>query len=198
MCRLLETIRLEKGELKNVFYHNLRMNASRAELFKTSDRIDLEKEIIVPETLKSGSYRCRILYGREIARVEFLPLSARSFRRLRIVHDDLIDYHLKFADRSRLNELYSRRANADEVIIIRNGLVTDCTIGNLVFDDGNGWLTPSGPLLKGTQRQILLDRKLIRETEIREKDLSRFLQAGIINVFFDLTTMPLIKITDIS
>ncbi|MEL7589111.1 MAG: aminotransferase class IV [Prolixibacteraceae bacterium] len=197
MCRLLETIRLENGILQNIFYHNRRMNASRTELFNTSDSIQLEKEITVPEELKRGLYRCRVVYGSVIDQIEFLPLSPKNFERLKIVHDNLIDYHLKFADRSGLEKLFSLREKADEIIIVRNGLVTDCTIGNLVFDDGNGWLTPATPLLNGTQRQALLDKKLIKEAEITERNLPHFLQAGIINVFFDLKNMPRVKITDI-
>jgi len=48
---------------------------------------------------------------------------------------------------------------ADEVVFIKNGMVTDCSIGNLLFFDGHEWITPYIPLLKGTQRAFLLDKK---------------------------------------
>ena len=197
MCRLLETIKLNNGVLENLFYHNLRMNAARAELFNADTAIRLEKEVTIPCELKKGTYRCRILYKDIIEKTEFTPVPPRIFNSLKIVIHDRIDYHLKFADRSLLNELFSQRGNADEIIIIKEGLVTDCTIGNLVFYDGAEWITPDRPLLNGTQRQALLDRQLITEKRIIEKKLFDFQKAGIINAFFDLDHMPEIKIENI-
>jgi 4-amino-4-deoxychorismate lyase len=40
MCLLLETIKLQNGVLENLYYHNLRMNAAREELFRTASSID--------------------------------------------------------------------------------------------------------------------------------------------------------------
>lgn len=197
MCLLLETIKLNNGVLENLFYHNLRMNAARAELFNAGTAIQIEKEVLIPDEFKEGLYRCRIIYNDAIEQTEFLPVRPRIFNCLKIIIYDRIDYHLKFADRSLLNALFSHRENADEIIIIKDGLVTDCTIGNLVFYDGVEWITPDRPLLKGTQRQALLDRKLITEKRITEKDLIDFQKAGIINAFFDLDHMSEIKIENI-
>lgn len=193
MCRLLETIQLKEGILENLPYHNSRLNAARKELFGISSAIRLEKEIRIPDELKKGLYRCRVTYAGSIHQVEFLPVQHRSFHSLKIVHDDHLDYHLKYADRSRLNELYAQREQADEIVIIRKGLVTDCTIGNLVLFDGEKWITPDTPLLKGTQRQALLDLRLITERRITEGDLSCFQKVGIINALLDLNHMPVIK-----
>lgn len=193
MCRLLETIKLKNGKLENLFYHNLRMNAAKAELYNANAGIRIEEEIRIPEEFKKGLYRCRVTYSRTIDEIVFVPVQPRSFHRLKTVHHNRIDYHLKFADRSILNELYAQRGNADEIMIIKNGLVTDCTIGNLVFFNGSEWVTPDTPLLKGTQRQALLDRQLIREKKIGETDLPLFQKVGIINAFFDLNNMPVIK-----
>jgi 4-amino-4-deoxychorismate lyase len=173
------------------------MNAARAELFNAGTAIQLEKEALIPDEFKKGLYRCRITYSEKIDRIEFMPVLPRIFNSLKIIHHDQIDYHLKFADRSVLNELFAQRGNADEVIIIKNGMVTDCTIGNLVFYNGIEWITPDTPLLKGIQRQVLLDRVLITAKKIREKDLLHFQKAGIINTFFDLINMPVIKIENI-
>lgn len=197
MCLLLETIKLNDGVLENVFYHNWRMNASRTELFNVRSKIRLEKEISIPDEFKSGLYRCRILYRNTIEKIEFVPLSPRSFFKLKVIVHAQFDYHLKFADRALLHYLFSQRDDADEIIIIQDGLVTDCTIGNLVFFDGKEWLTPDRPLLKGTQRQALLERKLLLEKRITEKDLFTFKKVGIINAFFDLHHMPEIKIENI-
>ncbi len=192
MCLLLETIKLQNGVLENLCYHNLRMNAAREELFRTAGSIRIEEEIRIPPEFMAGVFRCRIFYKRSIEQVEFLPHASRIFNRLKIVHHDSIDYHLKFADRTLLNELFAFRGKADEIIIIKNGLVTDCTIGNLVFYDGKEWVTPDTPLLKGTRRQALLEQHRIRERQITASDLPRFDRTGIINSFYDLDDMPVI------
>jgi len=197
MCLLLETIKLNNGVPENIHYHNLRLNAARAELFNGVSAIQIEKEICVPDAFKKGLYRCRITCGRQIELVEFIPVQTRIFKRLKIIRYDRIDYHLKYADRSLLAALFAQRENADEIIIVKNELITDCTIGNLVFFDGINWMTPDTPLLKGTQRQALIDRKMIFEKRISEKDLNFFKKAGIINAFFDLNNMPVIKIRNI-
>ena len=197
MCQLLETIKLENGKLFNLSYHNQRMNAARAEIFDTIEPIPLEDCIIIPNEFKTGLFRCRITYRHEIEKIEFIPQNIRQFKTLKMVLHDEIDYHLKYADRRLLNDLFAKRGEADEIIIIKDEMVTDCTIGNLVFWNGKRWVTPDTPLLKGTQRQSLLDKKLIFEQKISKYDLEKHTQIGIINAFFDLENMPIIKIKNI-
>lgn len=197
MCQLLETIKLEDGRLFNLDYHNRRLNASRRELFGTVEAIDLTEIIQVPDNCTDGLYRCRIVYAQTIETIEFVPQKERTYSSLKLVNCDNIDYHLKYADRTLLNELYARRGKADEIAIVKNGEMTDCSIGNLLFYDGQSWVTPANPLLKGTQRQKLLESGRIQEEIIFVQDLNTFQKAGIINAFFDLKNMPIISIENI-
>jgi 4-amino-4-deoxychorismate lyase len=197
MSQLLETIKLENGRLANLKYHNARFNKARKELFSLPGE-DLAELISVPSACKNGIFRCRALYQQEIEKVEFLPHQPRDIKSLKVIHNNSIEYPYKYADRTSLQELYNQRGDADEVIIIKNGLVTDCFIGNLVFFDGNKWLTPDQPLLCGTQRQNLLDNGKILEARITENDLFKFSLTGIINVFYGLENMSQIKKEQIS
>jgi len=197
MSLLLETIKLENGKLVNLKYHNQRFNRARRELFSLPE-LDLADLIHIPEDCQNGTYRCRILYEQKILKVEFIPHHPRTINSLRVVHDDTIEYSYKFADRLHLQKLYNQRGDADEIIIVKNGIVTDCFIGNLVFLEGKNWLTPTTPLLKGTQRQKLLDNGLILEAKITEKDLMKFQIVGIINVFYNLENLPLIPVGQIT
>lgn len=192
MSLLLETIKIENGKPANLQWHNQRFNKARKELFSLPD-LDLESQLVIPESCRTGIFRCRILYGKTIDNIEFSPYQARTIERLQIVHDDSIEYPYKYADRSKLQALYDQRGRADEIIIVKKGLVTDCFIGNLVFSDGQTWWTPDRPLLPGTQRQKLLAEGQIHEAGITESDLVSFKEIGIINVFFDLGNMPRIK-----
>jgi len=197
MCQLLETIKLEDGQLFNLAYHNRRMNAARRELFGITSPIDLAESVQIPEACIDGLYRCRIVYSKEIESIEFIPQKERSFSSLKIVSCNEIDYHLKYADRTILNELYAQRGDADEIIIVRKNEITDCSIGNLLFFDGENWVTPAEPLLKGTQRQRLLETGHIQEEFITIEDLRTYEKVGIINAFYDLKNMPIIEIENI-
>ena len=86
------------------------------------------------------------------------PYAPRHIETLRLVHDDHIDYALKRTDRSALDACFARRRGADDVIIVRRGLLTDTTVANLALFDPHTarWYTPAVPLLAGTHRSALL------------------------------------------
>ena len=68
----------------------------------------------------------------------------------------------------------------DEVVIVKNGFISDTTISNLAFFDGSEWHTPNTPLLKGTKRAELLDSGFLKEKTIKlfqlvEKLINRML-----------------------
>lgn len=197
MYLLLETIKLEDGRLYNLDYHNRRMDAARRELFGPASPIDLAEVIRIPDDCLDGLFRCRVVYAENIEKIEFIPQQERTFTSLKLVTCNDIDYHLKYADRTLLNELYAQRGEADEIIIVKNGEITDCSVGNLLFYDGQNWVTPADPLLKGTQRQKLLETGHIQEEFIFEPDLKTYQKAAIINAFFDLKNMPIIEIGNI-
>ena len=69
---------------------------------------------------------------------------------------------------------------------MKNGLITDTSYANIVFWDGQNWLTPSTPLLAGTKRARLLHESKIKEAEIRVDDLIKYEKARIINALNDL------------
>jgi 4-amino-4-deoxychorismate lyase len=194
MCQLVESLKLKNGVLQNLEYHQNRMNRSMNELFPNEPKIDLEAVISIPEHCKSGVFKVRVVYGSKIEKIEIAPYTFRTIESLKLVHHDCIDYHLKYTDRQILQELFGRRGDCDDIIIIKNGLVTDSFAANLLFFDGKDWHTPMAPLLKGTKRQFLLDRGIIFEKEIRETDISGFQKVGLINAMIDFDEMPVINI----
>jgi len=197
MCPLVESLKLKDGVLQNLEYHQTRMNRSMNELFPDAEKIDLAKAITIPENYKSGVYKVRVLYGKAIDKIEIEPYFFRRIQSLKVVHHESIDYHLKSTDRQILQELFARRENCDDIIIIKNGLVTDSFAANLLFFDGKTWFTPTTPLLKGTKRQMLLDWGIISEKEIREEDIRSYQKVGLINAMIDLEEMPVIAVEKI-
>lgn len=197
MCQLVESIKLKDGEILHLSYHQDRMNRSVEELYAGTVPIDLAKAIVIPENFRSGLFKVRVLYRQTIEKVEIEPYNFRTIESLKVVQHESIDYHLKYTDREILQHLYALRGNCDDIIIIKNGLVTDSFAANLLFFDGQNWLTPTTPLLKGTQRQFLLDQGIIAEKEIREGDIRSYQKVGLINAMVDFDEMPVININRI-
>jgi len=174
---LFETIKCEDGTISNLTYHQKRCNESRKELYKTTDTLDLASVIIPP---KNGLYRCRIIYANHIKSIEYIPYTAKKIDSLKVVSSSL-DYHLKYTNRDVFNKLLALHDNVDEIIIEKEGYLTDTTIANIAFYDGEQWFTPSKPLLHGTMRQKLIDEGVLQTKEIKREALSKYSQVALIN-----------------
>jgi 4-amino-4-deoxychorismate lyase len=186
MCRLFETIKISDGVAENLSFHNTRLNASRKELFGCADTIDLREIITVPDRHGAGRHKCRVVYSTGIHEVIFEPYPGRSITSLKIVYCDDIEYPYKNCDREKLNALFRLRNGCDEILIVKNHLVTDTSISNIAFFDGSCWVTPRSVLLRGTKREQLITRGIIAESEITVTDIAGFKKACLINAMLDL------------
>ncbi len=198
MYQLVESIRSEDGKLLNIRFHNERIIMSLWDLFRLKTDIDLEKLLTIPETAKTGIFKCRIEYDTEIRKVEFIPYTLRIIKSLKVVEDNKIDYAYKFADRQRITELLSMREKADDILIIKNRLVTDTSSANVVFRDifGN-WITPSTFLLPGTKRASLLKSGRIKEAVITIENISKYIEVKLINAMIGLEDTEGISISNL-
>ncbi|OHD64437.1 MAG: hypothetical protein A2176_00525 [Spirochaetes bacterium RBG_13_51_14] len=186
MCRLVESIKVEDGRPRNLTFHNRRMNSARSALFGRSDHIDLGGVLTVPSSCRSGVFKCRVVYAHDIIAVEFVRYERRIIRSLKAVYDDVIDYAYKYEDRESIQKLLEQKEDCDDILIIKNNLVTDTSFSNITCYDGDRWVTPSTPLLKGTKRDSLLSEGIIEEEIISVSDLRRFFRLSFINAMLDL------------
>jgi 4-amino-4-deoxychorismate lyase len=198
MFPLLETIKVENGDLKNLSFHQERMDRSRFGFLGLMDSIDLKSTINVPEFAQQGIYKCRVVYGKTIGKVEFIPYHYRMIKTLKVVEDDEIDYSFKYSDRSPLEKLLLQKGNCDDIVIIKKGLVTDTSYANIVFFDGTKWVTPEQPLLKGTKREFLLKSGKIKSKEIKPEDIYKFSKFGLINAMLEPDLHHSLPITNIT
>lgn len=185
MSRLIESIKLLDGKFHNLSYHEQRMTSSLKKLFNHNELIDLDRYLSSKRFPREGLYKSRIVYDHRTMEIAFSPYAARPAQTLKIVEDDMIEYDLKFADRSAIDRLFKRRGQCDDILIVRNGKVTDSSIANVVFRKGLNWYTPASPLLKGTMRQNLIEQKNIREEEILKKDIHSFETFKMINAMLE-------------
>lgn len=195
MYQLFETIKIIEGEPQNLSMHDERINRSRRDLFGNNDLLKLSDYIVVPDTGKDRMIRCRVIYTSSVSSVEYSPYIPADIKTLKIVDAGTLVYDYKYLDRSPLTALIDKRA-ADDILIIRDGCVTDVSFANIVFTDGKRWITPDTPLLQGTMRKLLLHKGLIKTARITINDLSRFTHFRLINAMlgFDAPLFPVSNI----
>ncbi|MEA3434781.1 MAG: aminotransferase class IV family protein [Campylobacterota bacterium] len=174
---LLETIKIEDGEVSNLSYHQSRCNESRKALFSSTDILDLSSIIQAPP---KGLYRCRILYNKKIHSIEYIPYTPKEIHILKIVSSDL-EYTYKYANRDALNKLLLSQPDGDDILIEKHGYITDTSIANIAFYDGKQWFTPEKPLLKGTIRAKLLDEGVLHTRKIKREDIKNYTQVALMN-----------------
>jgi len=194
MCQLVESLKLKDGIIQNIEYHQTRIDRSMGELYPDAPRIKLQNVIKIPNSYNSGWYKIRVVYRQSVEKIEIEAYQLRNIQSLKVVQHESIDYHLKYTNREVLQQLFAQRGDCDDIIIVKNGMVSDSFAGNLLFFDGEKWFTPTTPLLKGTKRQFLLDKGIVSECEIREKDISKYQKVGLVNALIDFEEMPVIPI----
>lgn len=192
----METIRIERRQICNLSYHNERLNRSRRALFGCEDALSLENFIAIPDELSDAVHKCRVIYDTEIRQVAFHPYQIKPIRTLQLVVDNEINYKYKWLDRSRL-QAHIASATADDILIVKNGLLTDASYANIAFFDENQWLTPATPLLAGTRRQQLLEQGTVVEAALKPSDLAQFKFAKLMNAMLDWSESPVIAIENI-
>ncbi len=192
MRKLFETIKIINGVPQFLEFHQQRLNHSRRILFNSIEEIALNRVIQTPPL--SGVYRCRVIYSETIESVEYIRYEARTFSTFKVVVADDIDYEFKYLQRDSLNHLVQLKGQADDILIVKQGLVTDTAIANVAFWYQDRWLTPARPLLTGTTRERLLQSHQIYPAQIRVEELTRFSQMALLNAMVGFYVVEEFKI----
>lgn len=182
---LLETIRCEGGIAHHLPYHQKRLETSLQRLGESTE-YNLSELITPPD---NALYRCRFLYTPLSCTIEFHPYSPKKISTLRLIACDTINYPLKYAHREALNALYEQRNGCDDILILKNNLLTDTSTANIALLINNQWLTPETPLLEGTTRARLIDEKKIFPARLSASDAHNASKIALINAmigFFEM------------
>ena len=186
MMRFIETIKIENGIAHNLDLHLER--ASKTCFHHFGVRTVLSFDTIINEIRSScneGIYKLRIIYTGKIEHYTIEKYEPKIVKTLKIVDGGNIDYSFKYEDRLALNKLLDLRGDCDDIIIIKDGYVTDTSFSNLVFSEGEQLFTPSSFLLNGIKRQELLRDGKIKEKEIKMADINKYSNAFLINSMVD-------------
>ena len=186
MSLFFETVRIEDGIIHNALYHNRRLNETIAAVYGIRSAWDIRDHISVPK--QNGIFKCRITYDTEIREVTLTPYRRKNYRVICCVETG-IDYPYKSTDRRAIETLYDERGECDDILMVRDGLLTDTSIANIALYDGREWLTPRTPLLPGTMRAALLESGKLKTADLTPADLDKAVSFAVMNAmtgFYEL------------
>ena len=179
MYPLVESIKAENGQFFLLAYHQDRLERTFYAVYKSSCPWQLAA--ILPEAPSQGLFKVRFLYNATDFSIEVLPYVPKQISTLKLIEIGDYTYPHKWTDRSTINTTFAQRENCDDVLMTKNGLLTDASYANIVLFDGSKWVTPEKPLFEGVQRSYLLDHKKIKTASIATTDLSNYQSFQLIN-----------------
>jgi len=187
-----ETILVVDGDALHLKYHQRRYE-------KVLTSLDAKKfkslvEYIKPPSL--GLYRCKVVYDADDISVEFFEYKKREIKSLKVVYDDEIEYTYKSSQREHIDRLFAQRGSSDDVLIVKDSLITDTTIANVAFFKDGLWYSPKTPLLCGTTRARLLDEGRLILKDIRVEELGEYSGLALMNAMIDFDIITLENLKD--
>ncbi|MBF1380771.1 MAG: hypothetical protein HXN13_04175 [Porphyromonadaceae bacterium] len=157
--RMLRTLRDQGSEASSTFLQSL---------LSTSPWREVEAYLTGQQVLPATTYRLTLEYSLAgLSAIRLIPYCKRTIRALRpILLPDGFDYSYKYADRRFFERVKAELASDEEPLFVRpDSTITDTSFTNVLIETEAGYLTPTRPLLKGTQREGLLRAGLIAEAD---------------------------------
>ena len=157
--RMLRTLRGQEAETSSAFLQRL---------LSTAPWQEVEAYLTGQQIRPATTYRLTLEYSLTgLSAVRLVPYCKRTIRALRpIPLPDGFEYSYKYADRSFFERVKAELISDEEPLFVRpDGTITDTSFTNVLIETEAGYLTPTRPLLKGTQREGLLRAGLIAEAD---------------------------------
>ena len=183
MSLFFETIKIKNGIACNIKLHNLRLNTTIKKYYGDISSINLSNYIKITDN--KNTIKCRVLYDRKIQSVTYNYYKKRDIKSFKLIHSDEINYSYKFNNRDHIQELFDQRGDCDDILIIKNGLLSDSSISNVAIFYKNQWLTPQKPLLYGTMRAKMLELHKIKVANISYKILKSSQKIALLNAMIE-------------
>ena len=157
--RMLRTLRGQGAETSSAFLQSL---------LGPSPWLEVEAYLTTQPILPATTYRLTLEYSLTgLSAIRLVPYCKRTIRALRpLLLPDGFEYSYKYADRRFFERVKAELASNEEPLFVRSdGTITDTSYTNVLIETDAGYLTPTRPLLKGTQREGLLRAGLIAEAD---------------------------------
>lgn len=167
----LETIKILDGQPFNITYHELRSGINNIASY------------INPPSL--GLYKCRLVYSKDKIDVTYHRYKKKKINSLKLIYDNDIVYSKKSTDREDIDKLFALRDFCDDILIVKNDLLTDTSIANIALFKNGIWYTPKLPLLKGTTRMRLIDNGFLKEIDIKVSEIKSYSKMALLNAMIN-------------
>ncbi len=197
MCQFIETICYKNGVFERIELHNDRLNRTRNHFFDNQLAIDLSDHLSIPLDLIHSTVKCTITYGEKIQHISYSSYQIRAVHSLKMIENNSIDYTFKSSNRELLEAMFLLKGDCDDILIVKNGYLTDSSYANLILLRENRWYSMQNPLLLGTRLQSYLIEKLVTPTLVTPNDLHLFSEARIINAMISIDDSPIIPVQNI-
>lgn len=185
-----ETIKVLDAKHLNVEYHQKRYE-NTLKIFGITKYEKLESFFKAPS---SGLYRCKIIYDFDgIKNIEYFKYKKREINSLKLINCDDINYSFKSTNRDEINSLFEQKDNADDILIVKNGYITDTSIANIALHKDGIWYTPKNPLLAGVTRSRYIDDSKLVLKDISVDELGSFSKIALLNAMIDFDIIPINK-----
>lgn len=184
MSQFIESIKILNGEIFRLTLHQERLDMVCCELLHNR-KINLT-EIIENQSIPTkGLFKLRILFDQHTHDVEIIPYQLPKITSLKLTETDLPSVFYKSSDREKIRLAFDQKKDCDDVLFLKNNLITDSSYCNVALFDGENWITPQNPLILGTQRKFLLQHNQIKEKDISVNHLSVFQTICLFNALIE-------------
>jgi 4-amino-4-deoxychorismate lyase len=191
MCLFVESIKLKDGVFYRLQLHQERVNMAFATFFPDEEPINVFENLFQYAIPQSGIYKCRLVYDVDMQSLDFVPYERREIRSLKLVKTDIESCSYKLEDRAVYNAAFAQRGECDDVLLVKNGLLTDTSYCNIALSDGENWFTPCTPLLYGVNRADLLANEKLIEKDIPVADLKNYQKIALFNAMVEFGELVL-------
>lgn len=185
MFQFLESIKLKDGEFLRLKYHQQRVDKAFQLFAPNAHVLDLEACLSSLTLPGQGVYKCRVIYGSIKHQVELIPYQLRPVQTLKLIETNIASTVYKPSERSEIEALFSLRGECDDVLLIKDGLLTDSSYCNIALYNGQEWISPRVPLVYGTQRAELIERQRIIEQDIPAESIQHYQQIRLFNAMIE-------------
>lgn len=182
MSHLFESIRLINGQIRNLKYHQKRVDRA-FDFYQAKNHLDLKTLLKKEDLPRNGLYKVRVSYhiNDEKKEVKITPYSSKKIKTLKLVELSSEEYIHKYEDRLFINNHYSEKGSCDDVLFYKENKILDTSYCNIAFYDGKNWLTPKVPMLRGTMRDQLIEKEIIKEKDIFISEIKSYKKARLFN-----------------
>lgn len=185
MYPFIESIKLLDGKFYRINLHQSRVNRIFSTFFPKITPFNLTTLLKQENIPDIGLYKTRFVFNEDKYTIEFIPYLLPSTKTIKLIETNIESTFYKSTEREKINKAFLLKENCDDVLLVKNGLITDCSYSNVAFYDGVKWFTPAIPIIYGTQRAYLLEKKIIVEKNIPKNEIHTYQQICLFNAMIE-------------